>query len=109
MFGDRRLSHAQAGDDIADGKFLQCEETQDVAAAGLGDGVEGVGGCGGTRHEETIHTHMGICQELFFGQENNHVNGARIGLARVIYSRSNFAGFASFASGYVIYRPISEG
>src|SRR3982074_123117 len=63
MFGDRRLLHAQAVHNVSDGTFLKDEKIQDSAATGFGDGVEGVRGCGSTRHERIIHAHMGICQQ----------------------------------------------
>jgi hypothetical protein len=63
MFRDRGLLHAQAVYDISHGALLKGEKVQDVAAAGFGDGVEGVGGGGSARHGQRIHAHMGICQE----------------------------------------------
>jgi len=69
MLGDGGLFDAQARDDIADGAFLKGQEGEDIAAARFGDGVEGVGGGGGARHKRRIHTHMGICQEVFSGDK----------------------------------------
>src|SRR5271165_2128168 len=43
VLGDRGLLHAQTVHDVTDGAFLKGEIAQDVAAAGLGDGVEGIG------------------------------------------------------------------
>jgi len=40
----------QRHDDVADRTFAGCEVNKDVAAAGLGDGVENVGGGGCARH-----------------------------------------------------------
>src|SRR5580658_3655547 len=51
VLGDGGLLDAQALDDLVDQAFLEDEVVQDVAAARLGDSVEGVGGCGGARHE----------------------------------------------------------
>ena len=62
MLGDGRLLEAEGDDDVANGALLEGEIGEDVAAARFGDGVEGVGGGGGTRHGGRIHTHMGICQ-----------------------------------------------
>jgi hypothetical protein len=66
MLGDGRLLQAEAGYDVAYGAFLESEVGEDIAAAGFGDGVEGVGGGGGTWHAKRIHAHMGICQEEFW-------------------------------------------
>src|SRR6266849_1775798 len=63
VLGNGGLFEVHAGDDFGDGAFLQGEEAENVAAAGLGDGVEGVGRGGGERHGWRIHTYMGICQE----------------------------------------------
>jgi hypothetical protein len=57
------LLHAQAVHNVSDGTFLKDEKIQDIAATGFGDGVEGVRGCGSTRHERIMHAHMGICQQ----------------------------------------------
>ena len=54
MLGDRRLLDAQAIDDLVDRAFLKNEVVQDVATAGFGDCVEGVGGCGGPWHGTNI-------------------------------------------------------
>src|SRR5713226_7371601 len=58
MLGNGGLFEVHAGDDFGDGAFLEGEEAEDVAAARLGDGVKGVGGCGGSRHGWRIHTYM---------------------------------------------------
>jgi len=62
VFRDGGLFEAESVDDITDGALIESEKREYIAAARLGDGVEGVGGGGGTRHGETIHSHMGICQ-----------------------------------------------
>ena len=65
VLGDGWLLDAQAVDDLVDGSFLKDEVVQDVAAARFGDSVEGVGGCGGARHEFNIFPYGNICQALF--------------------------------------------
>ena len=69
MLGNGRLLKAEFIDNFADGALLEGEEIENVATAGLGDGVEGVGGGGSTRHKRRIHAHMGICQEEFLTAE----------------------------------------
>src|SRR5262249_51219920 len=68
---------------ITDRAFVESEKGEDIAAARFGDGVEGVGGCGGARHAETIHSHMGICQAKNFGVfktiETSNLQGRREG------------------------------
>jgi hypothetical protein len=59
VFRDGGLLKAEGVHDIGDGAFLKGEE---VAAAGLGDSIKGVGGSGGTSHGKTMHSHMGMCQ-----------------------------------------------
>jgi hypothetical protein len=71
MFGDGGLFEAERIDDITDGTFVESEKGKDVAAARFGDGVEGVGGGGGARHKKRIHSHIGICQEDFFGRRTS--------------------------------------
>jgi hypothetical protein len=66
---DGGLFEPEDGDDVADRAFPEREKGKNVAATRFGDSVEGVGGCGGARHGERIHTHMGICQVLFGGCE----------------------------------------
>jgi hypothetical protein len=51
MLGDGGLGKPEGGDDSADGALVGDEEGEDVAAAGFGDSIEGVGGCGGAWHE----------------------------------------------------------
>src|ERR1700676_1808740 len=47
VFGDGRLREIESGDDVVDGALLGYEERKNVAAAGFGHGIEGVGGGGG--------------------------------------------------------------
>jgi len=62
VFGNGGLFEAESIHDITDRAFIESEKGEDVAASRFCDGVEGVGGCGGARHRERIHSHMGICQ-----------------------------------------------
>ena len=55
MLGDGGLLQAQAEDDLADGTFLGREIVEDLTAARLGDGVEGIGSGGGARHGEGLY------------------------------------------------------
>jgi hypothetical protein len=67
VLGDGGLREAEDGYDVVDGVIAAVdEEGDDVSAAGLGDGVEGVCGGGGSRHVRNIYTHMGICQVMHF-------------------------------------------
>ena len=50
VFGDGRLRQIEGGDDVVYGALPGDEKAKNVAAAGFGHGVEGVGGGGGTRH-----------------------------------------------------------
>ena len=50
VLGDRRLRQAQAHDDVADGALARSEVLQDVPAARLRHGAEGVRGREGGRH-----------------------------------------------------------
>jgi hypothetical protein len=54
VLGDGRLRKVESGDDVVYGALLGYEEAENVAAAGFGHGVEGVGGGGGARHERII-------------------------------------------------------
>jgi hypothetical protein len=65
VLGDRGLLEAQAIDDFVDGTFLKGEEVQDVAAAGFGDGVEGVGGCCGAWHGFNIFPYGNMSRGKF--------------------------------------------
>src|ERR1700744_4345906 len=62
---DRGLLDAEAVDNLVDGTLLKDEVVQDVAAAGLGDSVEGVGGCGGARHETNIFPYRNMSRTIF--------------------------------------------
>jgi hypothetical protein len=50
VFRDGRLRQIEIHNDVVYGALLRYEKRENVAAAGLGHGVEGVGGGGGTRH-----------------------------------------------------------
>lgn len=50
MLGDGRLFEPRGIDDFRNGSFGGCEEAEDFAAAGFGDGVEGVGVGAGSGH-----------------------------------------------------------
>ena len=54
MLGHGGLRQAQVDHDVANRTLLESEIAQDLAAARLGNGVEGVGGRGGARHEEEV-------------------------------------------------------
>src|SRR5580704_18733608 len=62
---DRRLLDAEAADDFVDGALLKGEVIQDVAAARLGDSVEGVGGSGGAWHELNIFPYGNMSRTIF--------------------------------------------
>jgi hypothetical protein len=69
VFGDGGLLEAESIHDITDRTFVESEKGEYVAASRFGDGVEGVGGSGSARHEERIHSHMGICQAKNYGAQ----------------------------------------
>src|ERR1035441_8298194 len=50
VLGDGGLVQLQAGDDVAHGALVGCEEGEDLATAWFGDGVECVGGGGSAGH-----------------------------------------------------------
>jgi len=50
VLGDRRLRESELGNDVADGTLARREVVENVASSRLGDGVERIGGCGGSRH-----------------------------------------------------------
>jgi hypothetical protein len=54
VLGDGGLRHVEAVNDVSNGSFLGSEKGEDVASARLGDGVEGIGGGGGSRHAVII-------------------------------------------------------
>jgi hypothetical protein len=65
VLGDGGLLDVEGIDDFVDGAFLKDEVVQDVAAARLGDSVEGVGGCGGARHESNIFPYGNMSSIIF--------------------------------------------
>jgi hypothetical protein len=66
VLGDGRLRQALSDYDVADRAFLEREVAQDFAAAWFGDGVEGIGGGGGARHEGDITFLYGNMSSEFF-------------------------------------------
>ena len=66
VFGDGGLLEPQPVHYIADGALLERQVIEDLPAPGCGDGVEGVRRCSRSRHGLTIHSHMGMCQAIFF-------------------------------------------
>jgi hypothetical protein len=66
VFGDGRLLETEGGDDIADRALVESEKRKDVAAAWLGNGIEGIRGGRSARHGRRIHSHIGICQAKSF-------------------------------------------
>ena len=66
MLGDRGLFEAEGNHDIANGAFSCGEIDQDFAPAGFGDRVEGIGSGACSGHDETLHSYIGICQEIPF-------------------------------------------
>src|SRR5438270_12241760 len=62
VLGDGRLLEAEGCDDVSDGPLGAGEVGEDLAAAGLGDSVEGIGGGAGSGHGRRLHAYMGICQ-----------------------------------------------
>jgi hypothetical protein len=50
VLGDGRLRQVECGDNVVYCALLGDEEGEDVAAAGFGHGIEGVGSGGGTGH-----------------------------------------------------------
>jgi hypothetical protein len=71
VLGDGRLFEAEAIDDFVYGALLKCEVIQDVAATGFGDGVEGIGGCGGARHGFNIFPYRNMSRGKFECFEKN--------------------------------------
>src|SRR6266404_2222001 len=65
VFGDARLFEAERGDYVAHGALLQGQEGEDSAAARFCDGVEGVGGGGGSRHGTNIYPYRNMSREFF--------------------------------------------
>jgi hypothetical protein len=62
---NRRLGQTQRGDNVIYGALLGDEEGEDVAATRFGDGVEGVGGGGGARHERIIFLYGNMSSVIF--------------------------------------------
>jgi hypothetical protein len=54
VLGDGRLREIEIQNDIVYGALLRYEKRKNVAAAGFGHGVEGVGGGGSARHDWII-------------------------------------------------------
>jgi hypothetical protein len=75
VLGDGGLGKVEGGDDIADGALLGHEEGEDIAAAGLCDGVEGVGGGGGAWHERIIFLYRNMSSIIFRQPQGCEFNG----------------------------------
>src|SRR5262249_50802468 len=67
VLGNGRLFHFQGIDDFADGALLKGEEIQNVPAARLGDGVEGVGSCSSAWHDSNIFPYRNMSSTIFPG------------------------------------------
>jgi len=65
VLGDGGLREMESGDDVVYGALLGYEERENVAPAGFGDGVEGVGGGGGARHERIIFLYGNMSRVIF--------------------------------------------
>src|ERR1700730_849970 len=69
VLGDGRLRQVESGDDVVYGALLGYEEAQNVAAAGFGHGVEGVGSGGSARHGRNIFLYGNMSSTIFSGPE----------------------------------------
>jgi hypothetical protein len=65
VLGDGWLRQIEGGDDVVYGALLGYEEAENVAAAGFGHGVEGVGGGGGARHGRIIFPYRHMSSVIF--------------------------------------------
>jgi hypothetical protein len=63
VFGDGRLRQIEIHNDIVYGALLRYEKRKNVAAAGFGHGVKGVGGGGGARHGRIIFPYRNMSSE----------------------------------------------
>jgi hypothetical protein len=64
---DRWLIEADGNYDLADVAFIRGQEGEDLAAAGLCDGVEGIGGGSGACHEQNnTYLYGNMSRKLFF-------------------------------------------
>jgi len=68
VLGDGRLREIESGDDVVDGALLRYKERKNVAAAGFGHGIEGVGSGGGARHEKSIFPYRNMSSINFEGR-----------------------------------------
>src|SRR6266478_475078 len=66
LFRNRRLLQPQRTHDLPHRPFLQCKIVQDCPPPWLRHRIERIRGCRCSCHEPTLHSHMGICQVLFF-------------------------------------------
>jgi hypothetical protein len=94
VLGDGRLRQIECGDDVVYGALLRYEEAENVAAAGFGHGVKGVGGGGGARHEWIIFPYRNMSRVFFPAQ------GETAGLKPGTYMRHKCAGAVKI-DGYV--------
>src|SRR5882757_465798 len=63
---DRRLLHPERVHYLANRPFLERDEVQDLPTPRFGYGIEDIRSCRRSCHVRTIHSHIGICQALFF-------------------------------------------
>src|SRR5580704_3810799 len=89
MLGNGRLLHLQSVDNFADRALLEGEIVEYLAAAGLGDGVEGVGSGGGACHERYNTFLYGNMSSTIFGGPLPHALVA-LSILRVIFYEGTF-------------------
>jgi hypothetical protein len=78
VLGDGRLRQLKSGDDVVYGALLRYKEAENVATAGFGHGVKGVGGGGGARHERIIFLYRNM-SSTFFARLNCRDCGGKAG------------------------------
>src|ERR1700720_4275209 len=94
MLGNGRLLHLQSVDDLADRALLEGEIVEYLAAAGLGDGVEGVGSGRGACHERYNTFRYGNMSSIIFGDPLPHSLVA-FSILRVNFYEGTFCGVAT--------------
>ena len=62
VLGHLWLRETEPLDEVVHRTLPAGEDAQDLSSPWLGDGVEGVGGCGGSGHGDNIYAHIGIRQ-----------------------------------------------
>src|SRR5262249_31322217 len=65
VLGDRGLGKAKCHHDVADRALLFDKQGEDVAATGLCDSVEGIGGGRGAWHAANIFPYRNMSREIF--------------------------------------------